>query len=193
MIDASQLRSRRNVLGAALGTVAVSALVGSTRSAEADTGSAVYPIEPLLGSWLVQVKFVAGPRAGTTEQSLITFTGNGGLVEIDGTTAQAHAGAWARLGPNHYQYTLIELNYNPDSSLVSDGQHPTIVRPQVQFALDVSGDTFHSTSDVTTIYFCVPSPTGGIVQSGTAVIPNVSLVTGLRIGLDFEPPTAFPF
>ncbi len=142
----------------------------------------VFPPD-LVGSWLAEVHFLGGPRAGTTEETLITFLAGGGVIESDATTPQAHAGAWTVLGWNHFQYTLTELQYD------ANGAVTTIVVPRIDFALGDVGATFRSTQTLTTIY---AYDSGGNLVA-TIPIPGVSIVSGIRIGPGFKPPAKLPF
>jgi hypothetical protein len=139
---------------------------------------------PLIGSWQVQVTFLKGPQAGKIEQTLVTFTSGGGIVESDATGTWAHAGAWKCLGHNAYQYVLVEFSYDSTTQAVTQ-----IVVPNIHFALSADLKRLTSTSTVTDVYIYDPA-TG--VQVTTIHLPGVSSVIGSKIGTDYVPPRRFP-
>jgi hypothetical protein len=177
---AGERADRRDLLKIAGSGVLGAVAAQSLRGTDVQAAEEFHPA--LVGSWLAEVHFVAGPRAGTNEETLLTFLFGGGVVESDATTPQAHAGAWTVLGRNHFQYTLTELQYDDNGAVT------TIVVPRVDFALGHDGSTFRSTQTLTTIY----AYNGGNLVS-TIPIPGVSVVSGIRIGPGFTPPATFPF
>ena len=176
--------SRRDMLklsGAGVGGAAVALLAGegSAQANEPGFGPA-----QLLGSWHVQVAFNSGPQAGRVEQTLVTFSDGGGIVESDGTGTWAHAGRWEHLGGRSYQFTLVEFTYDPATTHVTQ-----VVVPHVFFDLARDGQALASTSDETRVYIYDPA-SGALVT--TITLPNVSRVTGVRIGTSYVPPHKFP-
>jgi hypothetical protein len=162
-----------------LGAVAAQGIGGTV----VQTAQAQPDFPAVVGAWLAEVHFVAGPRAGQTEETLITFMDSGVVVESDATTPQSHNGVWTVLGPNHFQYTLAELQYDANTAVTA------VVVPRIDFALGHDGGTFRSTQTLTTIY---QYDSGGNLTA-TIPIPGVSIVSGIRVVPGFTPPAKFPF
>lgn len=140
-------------------------------------------LSPLVGSWLLQVTFTAGPNIGKTEETLACFQIDGVMVESDGRSPFAHFGNWSRDKDNQYSYTLVELMYDQATGNVSQ-----IVVPQINVVMD-SSNVLHSISATTNIYIYNPA-TGGLLNKIS--IPNVSQVIGQRLTPGWVPPPQFP-
>jgi hypothetical protein len=146
-------------------------------------------IDPLVGSWLVQVEFsptheqVPARLRGQTEQLLMTFVPGGALV-ASGPYATTAAGHWHAEEDGSYTYLLVELVFD---------EHAVrrVVVPSANILLDA--DTFAVRRGLTrvSVYEDGERTAGHEIAIDANDADPAERVTGQRIGRDWAPPACF--
>lgn len=166
---------------AVLAVAVPAATVRSSAAADSSTPA-------ITGSWYAPLCFISPyvPEYGQTENTLITFDVNGGVVEVNPVNpSQANQGSWVEVVGNTYKFRLVEFTYDATTHGVSEVHVPTVT-----FQVD-DRNTFHSVaSEVTIAKYDAGS---GAMQSGyPKTLSNVVIQRGHRLTIGYVPPATFP-
>ncbi|OLE21031.1 MAG: hypothetical protein AUG49_22930 [Catenulispora sp. 13_1_20CM_3_70_7] len=177
-------RGRRLVLAGAAAALAL----GAASSAGANTGSRAIPSYwpgSVVGSWYAQVHFPGQPFPGKTEETLITLTPGGGVVEDNAINPSpgANSGYWH--ANTDGTYTLRLLNFTYDNATSGMKQ---ILDVTLNFVLD-DGTHWHSKSASAVVYFF--DPVSGKQVTSPIAVPNVTVTTAERFN-SWQVPAQFP-
>jgi hypothetical protein len=180
---------------AALGMVvpAQAASTSDTQLASRRSCAVQSVVGGIVGSWDVRVLFPANSpiRPGAAEETMITFTPGGGMVEVNPLNpSQANHGAWRMRADCDYDARLVEFTYDPTT-------HGVRQIVNVDLVYQVAGDQLTTTSTNATITNYDPL-TGqprfdhDICMPAVVTIAHVTDSIGERFTTGWQSPDSMP-